>query len=157
MERTYDVVVVGGGTAGLSAALTLARCRRSVLVADAGDPRNTAAAHAHNYLTRDGVPPAELYTAGRAELLRYGGEVETGQVTALGRDGDGFRVELGAGVVTGRRLLLATGLRDDLPDVPGLAARWGLDVLHCPFCHGWEVRDQRIGVLCTGVAAGHQA
>jgi thioredoxin reductase len=157
MERTYDVVVVGGGTAGLSAAVTLARCRRSVLVVDAGDPRNTTAAHAHNYLTRDGMPPTELYTAGRTELLRYGGEVETGRVTALARAGDGFRVELGGRAVTARRLLLATGLRDELPDVPGLAARWGRDVLHCPFCHGWEVRDQRIGVLCTGVAAGHQA
>jgi thioredoxin reductase len=157
MERTYDVVVIGGGTAGLSGAVTLARCRRSVLVVDAGDPRNTTAAHAHNFLTRDGVPPAELYTVGRAELLRYGGEVESGRVTTLARDGDGFRVEVGGGVLTARRLLLATGLRDELPDVPGLAARWGVDVLHCPFCHGWEVRDQRIGVLSTGTAAGHQA
>ena len=158
MDEIYDVVVVGGGAAGLSGAVALARSRRSVLVVDAGDPRNAPAGHVHNFLTRDGTPPAELYAAGRAEVTRYGGTVETGRVTALSRDDDGlFRVGIGHRTVAARRLLVATGVRDELPDVPGLAARWGIDVVHCPYCHGWEVRDQRIGVLATGPAAVHQA
>ena len=157
MNESYDVVVVGGGAAGLSGAVALARSRRSVLVVDVGDPRNAPASHVHNFLTRDGTPPAELYAAARAEVIRYGGRVETGRVTALSQDGDLFRVQIGHRTVTARRLLIATGLRDELPDVPGLAARWGLDVLHCPYCHGWEVRDQRIGILATGPTAVHQA
>ena len=157
MDESYDVVVVGGGAAGLSGAVALARSRRSVLVVDAGDPRNAPAEHVHNFLTRDGTPPGEIYTAGRAEVVRYGGRVETGRVTALSRDGDRFRVQIGSRTVAARRLLVATGLRDELPDMPGLAARWGIDVLHCPYCHGWEVRDQRIGILATGPTAVHQA
>jgi thioredoxin reductase len=157
MNEIYDVVVVGGGAAGLSGAVALARSRRSVLVIDAGDPRNAPASHVHNFLTRDGAPPAEIYAAGRGEVARYGGRVETGRVTALAKDGERFRVQVGRRSVAARRLLVATGLRDVLPDVPGLAARWGIDVLHCPYCHGWEVRDQRIGILSTGPAAVHQA
>jgi thioredoxin reductase len=157
MDEIYDVVVVGGSAAGLSGAVALARSRRSVLVVDAGDPRNAPAGHVHNFLTRDGTPPGEIYAAGRAEVARYGGRVETGRVTALSRDGDRFRVQTGSRTVAARRLLVATGLRDELPDVPGLAARWGIDVVHCPYCHGWEVRDQRIGVLATGPTAVHQA
>jgi thioredoxin reductase len=156
-NENYDVVVVGGGAAGLSGAVALARSRRSVLVVDAGDPRNAPAAHVHNFLSRDGTPPSELFAAGRAEVTGYGGRVETGRVTALGRDGERFGVQIGGRAVAARRLLVATGLRDVLPDVPGLAARWGIDVLHCPYCHGWEVRDQRIGILATGPAAVHQA
>ncbi|HEX3190956.1 MAG TPA: NAD(P)/FAD-dependent oxidoreductase, partial [Streptosporangiaceae bacterium] len=160
-NESYDVVVVGGGAAGLSGAVALARSRRSVLVIDAGDPRNAPAGHVHNFLSRDGIPPSELYAAGRTEVRRYGGRVETGRVTALARDGERFGVQIsaqtGQRTVTARRLLVATGLRDVLPDVPGLAARWGIDVLHCPYCHGWEVRGQRIGVLATGPAAVHQA
>jgi thioredoxin reductase len=169
MEESYDVVVVGGGAAGLNGALALARSRRSVLVVDAGDPRNAPAGHVHNFLSRDGTPPSELYAAGCAEVRRYGGRVEAGRVTALARDGDRFGVrigtpggdqsgaQIGARTVAARRLLVATGLRDVLPDVPGLAARWGIDVLHCPYCHGWEVRDKRIAILATGPAAVHQA
>ena len=168
-NENYDVVVVGGGAAGLNGALALARSRRLVLVVDAGDPRNAPAGHVHNFLSRDGTPPSELYAAGRAEVRRYGGRVEAGRVTALARDGDRFGVRIGAPLITARgagigartvaarRLLAATGLRDVLPDVPGLAARWGVDVLHCPYCHGWEVRDKRIGILATGPAAVHQA
>jgi thioredoxin reductase len=157
MNESYDVVVVGGGAAGLSGAVALARSRRSVLVIDAGDPRNAPAGHVHNFLTRDGTPPADLYAVGRKEVTRYGGRVQTGRVTALSRDGDRFGVQVGGRTVTARRLLIATGLRDELPAIPGLAARWGIDVLHCPYCHGWEVRDQRIGVLATGPTAVHQA
>jgi thioredoxin reductase len=157
MNDSYDVVVVGGGAAGLSGAVALARSRRSILVIDAGDPRNAPAGHVHNFLTRDGAPPAEIYAAGRGEVARYGGRVETGRVTALGQDGEWFRVETGRRPVAARRLLVATGVRDELPDVPGLAARWGTDVLHCAYCHGWEVAGQRVGILATGPMAVHQA
>jgi len=156
-DESYEVVVVGGGAAGLSGAVALARSRRQVLVVDAGEPRNAPATHVHNFLTRDGTPPSQIYAAGRDEVARYGGHVETGRVTALSRDGDRFRVQIGDRAVAARRLLIATGLRDELPAVPGLAARWGIDVLHCPYCHGWEVRDQRVGILATGPAAMHQA
>jgi len=157
MDETYDVVVIGGGPAGLSGAVTLARFRRSVLVLDAGDPRNAPAGHVHNFLTRDGTPPADIHALGQAEVRKYGGRVEHARVTALRRAGDRFGVEIGDRTITARRVLVATGLRDKLPDIPGLAARWGTDVLHCPYCHGWEVRDRRIGVLATGPMAVHQA
>ncbi|MGC9669472.1 FAD-dependent oxidoreductase [Planosporangium sp. 12N6] len=158
MDETYDVVVVGGGAAGLSGALALVRARRSVLVVDAGEPRNAPAGHVHNYLAREGTPPADLVAAGRDEVTRYGGEVVAGRVDAATKDGEGFAVTLDGGrTVRARRLLVATGLVDELPDVPGLAERWGRDVLHCPYCHGWEVRDRRIGVLATGPLAAHQA
>ena len=158
VEETYDVVVAGGGPAGLAGALALARARRTVLVVDAGDPRNAAAGHLHNYLAREGTPPAELVAAGREEVSRYGGEITAGRVEAAAKDGDGFLVALEGGrSVRARRLLVTTGLVDELPDVPGVAQRWGRDVLHCPYCHGWEVRDRRIGVLATGPMSLHQA
>ncbi|MFD6164312.1 NAD(P)/FAD-dependent oxidoreductase [Oerskovia sp. NPDC060287] len=157
--ETYDVVVVGGGAAGLSGALTLARARRSVLVIDAGRPRNAPAEHMHGYLSRDGENPAALLAAGRAEVAAYGGRISQGtaeSATAL-PDG-GFEVLTTDGrAVLARRLLVTTGLVDELPDVPGLADRWGKDVLHCPYCHGWEVRDQAVGILATGPMAVHQA
>ncbi|GAA2889356.1 NAD(P)/FAD-dependent oxidoreductase [Streptosporangium fragile] len=158
-EKRYDVVVVGGGAAGLSGALTLARARRSVLVIDAGRPRNAPAAGVHSYLTREGTPPAELLAAGRAEVTGYGGEIVTGHVTAAERpESGGFRVVLDDGsAVLADRLLVTTGLVDELPRIPGLAERWGREVLHCPYCHGWEVRDQAIGILATGPLAVHQA
>jgi thioredoxin reductase len=111
----------------------------------------------HNFLTRDGTPPAELYAAGQSEVARYGGQVEAGRVTGLSREGDQFRVEVNGRAVTARRLLVATGGRDELPDLPGLAGHWGTGVLHCPYCHGWEVRDKRVGILATGPSAVHQA
>jgi thioredoxin reductase len=159
MQERYDVVVIGGGAAGLSGALALARARRSVLVVDAGEPRNAPAGHVHNYLGREGTPPAELYAIGRAEITGYGAEVVDARVTSLSGDvHDGFHVELSDGrSVIGRRLLIATGLVDELPDVPGLRERFGGTVLHCPYCHGWEVRDQAIGVLATTPLAVHAA
>ena len=158
-EQEYDVVIIGGGAAGLSGAVALARSRRSVLVVDAGEPRNAAADGVHNYLGREGTPPGELLALGRAELAGYGGEVVDGRVTAARRQDDvGFRVTLDDGhEVAARRLLVATGLVDELPDLPGVAERWGRDVLHCPYCHGWEVRDRGIGILATGPMAVHQA
>lgn len=157
MDETYDVVVVGGGAAGLSGAIGLARFRRSVLLVDAGQPRNAPAHGVHNFLTRDGTPPAELYALGRAELRGYGATIIDGRVDAIRRDGQLFAMDVGGRAVTARRVLVATGARDELPGIPGLAQRWGRDVLHCPYCHGWEVRDRRIGVIATGPLATHQA
>ncbi|HEY0126808.1 MAG TPA: bifunctional NAD(P)/FAD-dependent oxidoreductase/class I SAM-dependent methyltransferase [Blastococcus sp.] len=148
MDERYDVVVVGGGAAGLSGALALARARRSVLVVDMGQPRNAPAGHVHNYLGREGTPPGELLAIGREEVAGYGGEVVAGEVVYAERVDGGFRVDLAdGGHVRARRLLITTGLTDELPDVPGLRELWGSDVLHCPYCHGWEVRDRAIGVL----------
>ncbi len=159
MAETYDVVVVGGGAAGLSGALMLGRSRRSVLVVDAGEPRNAPAAGVHGFLTRDGTSPAALLAAGRADVGRYGVELLDGRVaSAIALDDGTFTVRLDDGrEVSSRRLLVATGLVDELPDVPGIRERWGRDVLHCPYCHGWEVRDQAIGVLASGPFAVHQA
>lgn len=158
--QTYDVVVIGGGAAGLSGALALGRARRSVLVIDAGHPRNAPASHVHNYLGREGTPPAELAAIGRQEVAAYGAEIVEGEVTAAERlPGEaGFRVVRGDGTaVTARRLLVTTGLVDELPPIPGLAERWGQDVLHCPYCHGWEVRDTAIGIVALTPMAVHQA
>lgn len=158
MREKYDVVVIGGGPAGLSAATVLGRSRRSVLVVDAGEPRNAPAAHAHNVLSRDGASPLELLASGRDEVRSYGGDIERGAVTDVRRDEDGFVVALADGrTVAARRILSATGLRDVLPDVPGLAELWGTDVLHCPYCHGWEVRDQPLGILGGGPLSLHTA
>jgi thioredoxin reductase len=147
--NSYDVVVIGGGAAGLSAALVLSRARRKVLVVDAGEPRNAPATHMHGYLSRDGIPPAELLAAGRNEVKGYGGEVVAGTVTDLVPDGhNGFAVLLADGEqISARRLVVTTGLRDELPDIAGLRDRWARDVLHCPYCHGHEVRDQQLGVI----------
>jgi thioredoxin reductase len=145
----YDVVVIGGGAAGLSAALVLSRARRKVLVVDAGEPRNGPASHMHGFLSRDGMPPAELLVKGKSEVEGYGGSLMSGTVTGLMRDGrSGFWVLLANGQrIWARRLLATTGLRDELPDLPGLRDRWARDVLHCPYCHGYEVRDQQLGVI----------
>jgi thioredoxin reductase len=154
----YDVVVIGGGAAGLNGALMLARSRRSVVVIDAGEPRNAPAAGVHGLLGREGTSPAELLERGRAEVRGYGGHVVTGEVSTVARAGDGFDVMLAdRRSVRARRLLVATGLVDELPDIPGLRERWGRDVVHCPYCHGWEVRDQAIGVLAGGPLSVHQA
>jgi thioredoxin reductase len=159
VRDAYDVVVIGGGAAGLNGALQLARSRRSVLVVDAGQQRNRPAAALHGLLGHDGLPPARLLERGRAEVRGYGGEVTTGEVTAVGGGLDPeFTVTLADGrVVLARRLLVTSGLVDNLPDIPGLRERWGRDVVHCPYCHGWEVRDQPIGVLASGPMSVHQA
>jgi thioredoxin reductase len=151
----YEVVIIGGGAAGLSAALVLTRARRSVLVVDSGTPRNAPAAHMQGFLSRDGMPPAELLVAGREEVRSYGGSIAAASVAGvapLDRPGRiAFSVRLGDGTeVHARRILVATGLTDELPDLPGIRERWARDVLHCPYCHGYEVRDQRVGVLWHG-------
>jgi thioredoxin reductase len=147
----YDVVVIGGGAAGLSAALVLTRALRTVAVVDAGAPRNAPAAAMHGFLSRDGLPPQELLASGRSEVAGYGGVIIDSSVTGIeSRDGTSFTVRLAGGRrLAARRVLVSTGLRDELPDIPGIIDRWGRDVLHCPYCHGYEVRDQQVGVLGT--------
>jgi thioredoxin reductase len=163
-STAVDAVVIGGGAAGLNGALMLARSRRSVVVIDSGTPRNAPAEGVHGLLGADGIPPAELLRTGREEVRRYGGRILAGEVTfatsaAASSEGDPrFTVTLADGAtVHARRLLVATGLRDQLPDVPGLARHWGHSVVHCPYCHGWEVRDEPIGVLAVGPASVHHA
>ncbi|MFN8196353.1 MAG: NAD(P)/FAD-dependent oxidoreductase [Nocardioidaceae bacterium] len=151
----FDVLVIGGGAAGLSAALVLTRARRRVAVVDAGHPRNEPAAHMQGFLGSDGLPPAELLARGRSEVEGYGGLLVPGVVAGVERlpssDGPGatrFAVFLEDGTsLRARRVLVTTGLRDEIPDVPGVRERWGRDLLHCPYCHGFEVRDEPLGVL----------
>ncbi|MDL4775570.1 NAD(P)/FAD-dependent oxidoreductase [Actinomadura xylanilytica] len=154
-ESMNDVVVVGAGAAGLSAALVLGRARRRVTVVDAGAPRNAPAEHMQGFLSRDGTSPAALLEMGRAEVAGYGVRLIEGRVDHIE---PGFTVRLAGGpVLRARRVLVATGLRDELPDIPGVRERWGRDLLHCPYCHGYEVRDQPLGVLGTHPGAVHQA
>jgi thioredoxin reductase len=148
---SVDVVVVGGGPAGLSAALMLGRCRRSVVVCDAGRPRNRASRALHGYLSRDGVNPGELLRLGRLEAESYGVRHLEATVTAVQRVGQVFRVGLDAGTpLTGRRVLIATGVEDHLPPVLGMDACYGRSVYHCPYCDGWEWRDRGIAAYGRG-------
>ncbi|MEU9336205.1 NAD(P)/FAD-dependent oxidoreductase [Streptomyces sp. NPDC048290] len=179
LARPYEVIVVGGGAAGLSAALVLGRARRRTLVVDAGEPRNAPSPHMQGYLTRDGMPPAEFLALGRAEVAHYDDvdQLKDRAVDITRNDGPttgtrnhgattgtatatatGFTVTLESGrTASARRLIITTGLKDQLPPLPGLAARFGKDVLHCPYCHGWEVRDRAFGVLATSALSVHQA
>jgi thioredoxin reductase/SAM-dependent methyltransferase len=159
VERHCDVAVVGGSAAGLAAALQLARQRRSVIVIDAGEPRNAPAAHMHSYLGHEALPPSELSAIGRDEVRSYGVEVIAGRATDVSRTDDGrFRVQLvGGHAVVARRALAATGLVDELPQIDGLAEHWGRDVIHCPFCHGFEVRDRRVVQIITHPTGLHPA
>ena len=162
-EGTVDAVVIGGGAAGLNGALILARSRRSVVVIDSGSPRNAPAEAVHGLIAMDGTPPSEILRRGREQVRQYGGRVVHSEVVAAepaapSAEGDlRFTVTLTDGRnITARRILVATGLTDVLPEVPGLAEHWGHSVVHCPCCHGWEVRDEPIGILATGAASiGH--
>ncbi|MBO8186403.1 NAD(P)/FAD-dependent oxidoreductase [Streptomyces spirodelae] len=163
-SETVDAVVIGGGAAGLNGALMLARSRRSVVVIDSGAPRNAPADAMHGFIVLDGTPPTEILTCGRRQVREYGGRVVFGEVAAAepaapAADGDlRFTVTLADGrTLTARRVLVATGLRDVLPEVPGLAEHWGHGVVHCPYCHGYEVRDEPIGILAIGPASVHHA
>ncbi|MCF8587952.1 NAD(P)/FAD-dependent oxidoreductase [Gordonia liuliyuniae] len=157
----YDVVIVGGGAAGLAAAVALGRSLRSVLVIDGGAQRNLPSDAAHNVLGREGIAPGDLVREGRAEAESYGVEFVDGTVSDARRDasGAGFTVDVHDGsIVAARRVILATGLVDVLPDIEGVRQAWGQGVLHCPYCHGYEVRGRRIGVIATAAPlAVHQA
>lgn len=155
----YDALIVGGSYAGLAAALPLARARRKVLVIDAGQRRNRFAEHSHGFLTQDGTKAADIAALARAQLMAYE-TVEWLDGTVLGaqRTGQDFQVEIEGGAARmARRLVLATGVADTLPEVPGLAQRWGRHVFHCPYCHGYELQQGRIGVLATSALSLHQA
>ncbi|WP_067474985.1 NAD(P)/FAD-dependent oxidoreductase [Actinomadura hibisca] len=154
-DGVFDVVVIGAGAAGLNAALLLGRARRKVAVVDAGEPRNAPAAHMHGFLSRDGSDPTALLELGRAEVARYGVRLIRGRVDQIDH---GYQVRMvGGPVLAARRVLVATGLRDELPDIPGVRERWGKDLLHCPYCHAYEVRDQPLAVLGVHPNAVHQA
>lgn len=154
-SEEYDVVVVGGGIAGLTAALVLGRMRRRVVLIDAGHPRNAAAAHVHGFPTRDGTPPAELLELARAEVRGYG--VEVVSATVSGVDSSAVVLTAEGQQYRGRQVILASGLCDVLPEIDGLAGRWGRDVLQCPYCHGYESADKAIAVLATAKASFQQA
>lgn len=155
----YDVIIIGGSFAGLSAAMQLARARRQVLLVDAARPRNRYAAHAHGFLGQDGVPPQEIVAIARAQLARYPtvSFLDGEAIQALAQDGGFVVVMAGGEQVRGARLILATGMRDELPPLPGLQARWGQTVLHCPYCHGFEVAGEPLGVLAAHPMSVHQA
>jgi thioredoxin reductase len=149
----FDVIIVGGGPAGLSAALMLGRCRRHVLLCDLGHPRNRRAHALHGYLTRDGIPPPDFNKLGRSELTQYGVEARSAGVTDASWNDGHFRVSLGDGAEERSRfLLLATGVTDDLPEIPGFDDCYGRSVFHCPYCDGWESRDRRLAVVGCGKA-----
>ena len=156
----FDVLVVGGGPAGLSAAMMLGRCRRRVLVSDLGQPRNRKSHGLHGYLTRDGIPPSEFNELGRRELTPYGVELRMVGVTGARQLADHYRVSLGDGTEEAARfLLIATGVVDHLPAVAGFGDCYGLTLFHCPYCDGWEARDRRIAAFgqgrdVTGLALG---
>jgi thioredoxin reductase len=145
-----DVVIVGGGPAGLSAALVLGRARKRVLLCDAGVPRNASAEHIQGFVTRDGTPPSEFRRIGREQLQPYDVEYRNTRVLGVERVGPGFRVALEGGrTVEAKRVLIATGMVDEVPELPGYRELWGKSIFQCPYCHGWEVRDQAYGVLAT--------
>lgn len=154
----WDVVVIGGGSAGLSAALMLGRARRRVLVLDAGAPRNRFTAHMHGSLGHDGKSPVELLATGRGEVEGHGGVVWNATALTTRREGDGFAIETtDARIVMARTILVATGARDELPEIDGLSERWGSGVAVCPYCDGYEVGNGRIGILATGPGSIFQA
>ncbi len=149
--QAYDAIIIGGGPAGLSAALILGRCRRSVLVCDSGHPRNRASHGLHGFLSRDCIPPGELLSIGRDQLQPYGVEFHRTTVTAVRKDSGLFEVTLDDGSRRrSRRLLIATGVVDDVPDIPGAAQLYGSSIFHCPYCDGWEMRDQPLAVYGRG-------
>jgi thioredoxin reductase len=164
--NVFDAIVVGGSIAGLSAALLLGRACKRVLVCDAGKPRNQVAHTSHNYFSRDGIAPAELLHIGREQLQPYDVEIRQGEVVDAKKLGDypsgtlrdRFQVTLSNGdQFLGRKLLLATGMKDTLPSIEGFAELWGNSVFHCPYCHGWEVRDQPLAIYGKGEVAFEQA
>jgi thioredoxin reductase len=154
-----DAIIIGGSFAGLAAATYIGRARRSVAVIDAGLPRNRFAAHSHGFLSQDGSTPGDILTAARAQVAAYPSvTMIAGEATAARTDGSGFAVTLGSGeTLTADRLVLAFGLSDELPGLPGISERWGNSVIICPYCHGFEFSGRRLGVLAMSPMSSHQA
>lgn len=155
----YDAIIIGGSFAGLSAAMYIARARRTVCIIDTGSPRNRFAAHSHGFFTQDGSAPGAMIAAARSQVAAYPGATFIDE-EAIGaaREPDGFSVKLATGeVLESARLVLAFGISDELPAIPGLAERWGTSVIHCPYCHGYEFSGQRLGVLRVSPMSVHQA
>lgn len=153
---SYDVIIVGGGPAGLSAALALGRARKRVLLCDFGRPRNAAAEHIHNFVTRDGTPPDEFRAIGRRQLATYPSvEVRAVRVQSITGSCGAFRVQLPTAIVDARRILLCTGMIDEMLPIPGYSELWGHAIFQCPYCHGWEVQDRRWGFLASASNASH--
>src|SRR5690606_19696546 len=151
-NKVFDVIIIGGSYAGLSAALALGRSLRHVLIIDSGAPCNRQTPHSHNFLTHDGEPPARIATQARDEVLRYDTVrfVQDTATEAVSQE-HGFAVTTASGDrYTAQKLLFATGVRDLMPDIPGFADCWGISILHCPYCHGYEVRGRTTGVLANG-------
>lgn len=152
----YDVVIVGGGPGGLSAALALGRGRKRVLLCDSGPRRNAAAVHIQNFVTRDGTPPDEFRRIGREQLGTYPNvDVRDVRVEAISGGRGAFRVELSSGPVEARRILLCTGMIDEVLPIEGFRELWGRSIFQCPYCHGWEVQDRRWAYLARGADASH--
>ena len=148
----YDVVIVGGGPAGLTAALNLGRARKRVALFDAGSPRNAAATHINGFVTRDGTPPAEFRRIGREQLHKYPAvHVREAAVESITREGELFVARVGEERIEARRVLLGVGMVDVMPDLPGFRELWGKSIFQCPFCHGWEIQDRPFGVLATSL------
>lgn len=146
----FDVVIVGGGPGGLSAAMGFGRSRRRALICDAGPRRNAAAAHLHNFVTRDGTPPTEFRRIGREQLAPYASvEVRDAGISEIHGERGAFTVRVGDDTVTARRILLATGMVDEPPTIPGMQELWGHHVFICPYCHGWEIRDRAFGYIAS--------
>ena len=148
----YDVVIVGGGPAGLAAALALGRARKQTVLCDAGPRRNAAASHVYNFLTRDGMPPAEMRRVGREQLTPYSSiETRDESVTQIAGERGAFEVRFASGSVQARRILLCTGMIDVLPEINGFRDAWGKSIFQCPYCHGWEIQDRAFGVLAANL------
>ena len=150
-HMSFDLVIAGGGPAGLSAALNLGRSRKRVLLCDSGPRRNAAAEQVHGFVTQDGTPPADFRRIARRQLEPYRSvEARDAQVEEIRGERGAFQVRLPAGTVEARRILLCTGMIDELPDIDGYRELWGRSIFQCPYCHGWEVQDRKFGFLAPG-------